>query len=111
MYFPSTFDLELLTINILRALRIKRLLPLALFLTCSGVCVAQNDMTNHIKNPSFENGGADGWVQTGLQTQSNSVFKKKAGNVYMENGRDAAVPSVMLKSVKHSSDLNQVATN
>ena len=44
---------------------------------------AQTDMTSKLVNPSFEN-GFNGWMQTGMQTQDNTVFTLKDGNVYAE---------------------------
>lgn len=41
------------------------------------------DMTSLIANPSFEK-GFDDWTQSGMQTQSNTSFTKKAGNTYVE---------------------------
>lgn len=41
------------------------------------------DCTFYIKNPSFEDGFTN-WTQAGLQTQTNSDFKKKAGGTYVE---------------------------
>lgn len=46
--------------------------------------LAQTDMTSKITNPSFENDGFNGWTQSGMQTQSNSIFTKKDGNIYVE---------------------------
>lgn len=43
----------------------------------------QQDMTNYISNPSFEN-GTDGWTISGLSSQSNSSFTKKKGAYYIE---------------------------
>lgn len=45
---------------------------------------AQTDVTSYIKNPSFEENGVSGWTVSGGQTQTNSDFKMKAGNVYYE---------------------------
>lgn len=44
---------------------------------------AQTDRTELIPNPSFES-GFEKWEQSGMQTQTNNDFPKKAGNVYVE---------------------------
>ena len=41
------------------------------------------DVTEYIKNPSFED-GTNGWTCDGLVTQTNSSFTKKAGYTYIE---------------------------
>jgi len=41
------------------------------------------DFTDCIANPSFES-GFSGWVQSGMQTQTNSTFPLKEGNTYVE---------------------------
>lgn len=48
------------------------------------------DFTKYITNPSFENGGTNGWVNDGLKTQTNSSFTKKAGSTYLEKWVSAA---------------------
>ena len=65
-------------------------------LVCSHV-LAQTDFTSCITNPSFES-GMTGWTYRGLQTQTNSVFDIKAGEVYLEKwtGRGGAVGSASL---------------
>lgn len=42
------------------------------------------DRTSYITNPSFESNGTAGWTVSSMQTQTNSVFTKKKGNVYLE---------------------------
>lgn len=42
-----------------------------------------SDMTRFIVNPSFED-GFEGWIVSGLQTQSNTSFSLKSGNYYVE---------------------------
>ena len=51
------------------------------------------DMTDLIKNPSFENDGLNGWQSTNMGTQGNSVFNIKQGNIYVEKwtGKGGAV--------------------
>lgn len=44
---------------------------------------AEQNVTNLIQNPSFEQ-STDGWTVTNLSTQSNNSFTKKSGNIYME---------------------------
>lgn len=41
------------------------------------------DFTAHITNPSFED-GTNGWVQSGMQTQTNTSFAPKSGSTYVE---------------------------
>ena len=41
------------------------------------------DMTNLIVNPSFEK-NAEGWTISGMASQGNDIFKRKAGSVYLE---------------------------
>ncbi|MBQ8050213.1 MAG: hypothetical protein IJ197_01385 [Bacteroidaceae bacterium] len=55
----------------------------------------QADYTSRITNPSFEKNGFNGWTQSNMQTQENSVFNIKQGNVYVEKwtGRGGAVGS------------------
>ena len=62
----------------------KRLLTVLSFMV-GGLLTAfaQTDMTSKLVNPSFEN-GFNGWMQTGMQTQDNTVFTLKDGNVYAE---------------------------
>ena len=43
----------------------------------------QQDMTNYISNPSFEN-GTDGWTLSGVKRQDNTAFTKKSGKYYIE---------------------------
>ena len=50
----------------------------------STVLWAQEDKTSLIQNPSFENNTA-GWTINNMQTQSNSVFSRKAGTYYLES--------------------------
>ena len=56
--------------------------------------VAQTNVTNKLKNPSFES-DFTGWTQSGMQTQTNTSFSKKDGNKYVEKwtGRGGAVGS------------------
>ncbi len=42
------------------------------------------DCTDYITNPSFESNGSAGWVNVNMKSQTNSSFKKKAGQTYME---------------------------
>lgn len=53
-------------------------------MTLSTVLWAQEDKTSLIQNPSFENNTA-GWTINNMQTQSNSVFSRKAGTYYLES--------------------------
>ncbi len=46
---------------------------------------AQEDKTNLIQNPSFETNGTTGWTVNNMQTQSNTVFSRKAGTYYLES--------------------------
>ena len=41
------------------------------------------DYTDHLKNPSFEN-GLNHWVNNGMQTQTNTAFTGKDGDTYVE---------------------------
>lgn len=47
------------------------------------------DFTSHLTNPSFED-GTNGWVQSGMQTQTNSDFSAKAGTTYLEKWASSA---------------------
>lgn len=64
-----------------------------------GLANAQTDMTGKITNPSFEVNKFEGWVNEGMSCQTNSVFKKKDGNVYVEKwtGRGGTVGNASLK--------------
>ena len=42
------------------------------------------DATQYIKNPDFESNGTNGWTVSSLQSQTNTSFSKKHGNVYLE---------------------------
>lgn len=64
---------------------IRKLLLLCLALPTT--LVAQVNVTNKLKNASFES-DFTGWVQSGMQTQTNTSFAKKAGNVYVERWTD-----------------------
>ena len=55
----------------------------ALFLTFNFMLKAQTDVTNKLKNPSFESGFTN-WTQEGMQTQTNTAFALKDGNTYVE---------------------------
>ncbi len=46
------------------------------------------DRTSLIQNPSFESNGTSGWEVTSMNTQTNSVFSRKAGSVYLESWVD-----------------------
>ena len=54
-------------------------------MTLSTALWAQEDKTSLIQNPSFENNGTAGWTVNNMQTQSNSVFSRKAGTYYIES--------------------------
>ena len=56
------------------------------------------DMTDHIKNPSFETGDLTGWTATGMVLQDNSVFNIKQGKWYVERwtGRGGEVGDARL---------------
>ena len=63
----------------------KRLLPLLLAAVMNIAAMAQTDVTaTYITNPSFETNGTSGWTVSNMQTQTNSVFSRKAGNTYLE---------------------------
>ncbi len=47
--------------------------------------MAQEDRTSLIQNPSFETDGTTGWTVNNMQTQSNTVFTRKAGTYYLES--------------------------
>lgn len=49
------------------------------------------DITANITNPSFEN-GTNGWIQSGMQTQSNTSFTLKSGTTYLEKWTAAPGP-------------------
>ena len=72
---------------------IRKLLSSFLLVLMSVWTMAETNMTSKITNPSFENDGFNGWVQSNMQTQSNSSFSKKAGSVYVEKwtGKGGAV--------------------
>ncbi len=69
------------------------LIAFMLFVVASSVG-AQTDCTSFITNPSFEK-GLDGWEHKSLNTQDNSIFSIKSGNIYLEKwtGRGGAVGS------------------
>ena len=80
--------------------KITTLLALAFTLCAS----AQTDVTYKIQNPSFENNGAEGWTNTNLVPQTNTSFKEKQGNVYMEKWTSAgnsAAPANIKQTVKN----------
>ena len=56
------------------------------------------DMTDRIKNPSFETGDLTNWAVSGMGTQGNSVFSIKKGTWYVERwtGRGGAVGDARL---------------
>ena len=54
-------------------------------MTLSTALWAQEDKTSLIQNPSFESNGTAGWTVSNMQTQSNSVFSRKAGTYYLES--------------------------
>ena len=57
---------------------------LATLVAISGM--VQTDVTaTYITNPSFETNGTSGWTVANMQTQTNSVFSRKAGSVYLES--------------------------
>ena len=60
-----------------------RFIYFALFLTFNFMLRAQTDVTNKLKNPSFESGFTN-WTQEGMQTQTNTAFALKDGNTYVE---------------------------
>ena len=47
----------------------------------------QDVTTKYLKNASFEN-KFTGWIQSGMQTQSNNSFTEKAGSIYVERWVD-----------------------
>ena len=61
----------------------KRIFTLLLMTVSLGIW-AQEDKTSLIQNPSFETDGTSGWTVNNMQTQSNSVFTRKAGTYYLE---------------------------
>lgn len=71
----------------------KKIATLLTSLFVMASAVAQEDYTNFIINPSFEN-GTDGWTVSNMKLQSNSAFKTndgkalKDGNTYMEKWID-----------------------
>ena len=69
-----------------------------------GLANAQTDMTGKITNPSFEVNKFEGWVNEGMSCQTNSVFKKKDGNVYVEKwtGMGGTVGNASLKQTLKS---------
>ena len=46
------------------------------------------NMTDKLKNPSFEENGTGGWTVKNMTLQSNSVFTRKMGTYYMEGYTD-----------------------
>ena len=73
----------------------RKLLSICLFMVLPIMMAAQTNVTSKIKNPSFESSGLNGWTQSGMSTQTNTAFSKKAGNTYVEKwtGRGGAVGS------------------
>ena len=61
----------------------KRILLTSLLLLFTVLVSAQEDKTQYITNPSFEN-GTNAWSVDGMAHQGNNSFTKKAGNYYME---------------------------
>lgn len=61
----------------------KRILLTSLLLLFTVLVSAQEDKTQYITNPSFEN-GTNSWSVDGMAHQGNNSFTKKAGNYYME---------------------------
>ena len=63
----------------------KYFLTLLMGLLCAFGLSAQEpeDVTSAIVNPSFED-GINGWLNNGMQTQSNTAFALKQGNIYVE---------------------------
>lgn len=64
------------------------------------------DMTNLIVNPSFEK-KTEGWTVSGLSSQGNDVFKRKAGSVYLEKwtGRGGQVGDASVMQVIQGLDM------
>ncbi|MBQ0020613.1 MAG: hypothetical protein KBT39_08855 [Bacteroidales bacterium] len=55
----------------------------------SSLTMAQTNVTSkYINNPSFEKNGTEGWTVSGLVTQTNTSFSKKAGTTYLEKWVD-----------------------
>lgn len=64
----------------------KHLLPLLLAVVAAVSATAQTDITaTYVKNPSFEQDGTANWTVRSMQTQTNNVFTRKAGNTYLES--------------------------
>ena len=69
-----------------RNFNFKKIFALTLAAAMSLCATAQTDVTaTYIKNPSFETDGTSGWTVQNMQTQSNSVFSRKSGSVYLES--------------------------
>ena len=56
------------------------------------------DITYQIVNPSFES-AFEGWTNSGMATQNNTVFPRKAGNTYIEKwvSRGSNIPDVSVQ--------------
>lgn len=65
-------------------MRIKNYLLLSALMSSPWAAFAQTDMTSKIINPSFENGGLDGWTSNNMKTQTNTSFTLKDGSTYVE---------------------------
>ena len=78
----------------------KKFLSIFTFILTGLAVTAQTDYTTRITNPSFENDWT-GWTYTGMQTQSNTSFSLKSGNVYVEKwvGSGSAVGSGIVSQV------------
>ncbi len=71
--------------------RLRLILTIA-FIATTTMGIAQDDAsesypidrTDLIQNPSFEDNGATGWHVSNMTAQSNTVFARKSGNIYME---------------------------
>lgn len=55
------------------------------------------EMTSYIQNPSFEGNGLEGWINNGMQPQTNTPGQGwiKDGNVYAEKWVDASVGNAL----------------